>query len=25
VTQGNRQILTDTIVKELFADHDPGR
>jgi nucleoside-triphosphatase THEP1 len=25
VTQGNRQILADTIVKELFADHDPGR
>jgi iron complex transport system ATP-binding protein len=25
VTQGNRQILADAIVKELFADHDPGR
>lgn len=25
VTQGNRQILADTILKELFADHDPGR
>jgi len=25
VIQGNRQILADTIVKELFADHDPGR
>jgi len=25
VTQENRQALPDAIVKELFADHDPGR
>jgi len=25
VTQDNRQGLPDAIVKELFADHDPGR
>ncbi|MBM4467484.1 MAG: DUF2478 domain-containing protein [Chloroflexi bacterium] len=25
VTQQNRQTLPDAIVKELFADHDPGR
>jgi len=25
VTQDNRQTLADAIVKELFADHDPGR
>lgn len=25
VTQDNRQALPDAIVKELFADHDPGR
>ncbi len=25
VTQENRQALADAIIKELFADHDPGR
>ena len=25
VTQENRQSLADTIIKEIFADHDPGR